>query len=72
MNKKPKRPLNRFIALTGVAIQMGVTIYLFVILGRWLDAKYNDGEKLFIIITTLLGMVVAIYAVLAQLKRLDK
>ncbi|MFD0863093.1 AtpZ/AtpI family protein [Sungkyunkwania multivorans] len=72
MNKKPKRQLNKFIALTGIALQMGITIYLFVRLGKWLDVTYNNGENLYLIITTLVGMGVAIYAVLLQLKRLEK
>ena len=31
-NKKPEKPLKNVAVLSGIAIQMGVTIYLFVIL----------------------------------------
>ena len=54
-NKKPEKPLKNVAVLSGIAIQMGVTIYLFVILGKWLDTKFNNDGKLFIIIMTLLG-----------------
>ncbi|TJY34743.1 AtpZ/AtpI family protein [Pontimicrobium aquaticum] len=50
---------------------MGVTIYLFVFLGKWLDSEYNDGNKLFVIIGTLLGVAVSLYAVVQQLNRFN-
>ncbi|NMH89294.1 AtpZ/AtpI family protein [Flavivirga sp. Y03] len=49
---------------------MGVTIYLFVLLGKWLDTNYNDGEKRYIIIMTLLGVAISLYAVLKQVNRI--
>jgi len=49
---------------------MGVTIYLFVLLGKWLDSKYNNGDKLFIIIATLLGVGISLYVVLKQVNRI--
>jgi len=35
-----------------------------------LDSKYNDGDKLFIIISTLLGVAASLYVVLKQLNRI--
>ncbi|MFY0712092.1 AtpZ/AtpI family protein [Seonamhaeicola sp. NFXS20] len=70
-NRKPKKQLKNAAILSGVAIQMGITIYLFVLLGKWLDSKYNNGDKLFIIITTLAGVGVSLYAVVKQLYRLN-
>jgi len=49
---------------------MGATIYGFVYLGKWLDSKYNNGDKLFIIIATLLGVGVSLYVVLKQVNRI--
>ncbi|MDO5975313.1 AtpZ/AtpI family protein [Flavivirga jejuensis] len=54
----------------GIGLQMGITIYLFVLLGKWLDSNYNDGEKLYIIIMTLLGVAISLYAVLKQVNRI--
>ena len=69
-NKKPEKPLKNVAVLSGIAIQMGVTIYLFVILGKWLDAKFNNDDKLFIIIMTLLGVAISLYAVIKQVNRI--
>lgn len=69
-DQDPKRPLKNVAILSGVAIQMGVTIYLFVMLGKWLDSKYNNGDKLFIIIMTLLGVGISLYVVLKQVNRI--
>lgn len=71
-NKKPKKEnqLKNAIQLSGIGIQMGVIIYVFVLFGKWLDTNYNNGDKLFIIITTLLGVAVSLYVVLKQLNRI--
>ncbi|PZD79083.1 hypothetical protein DNG35_03495 [Mesonia sp. K7] len=58
--------------MSGVAIQMGITIYLFVILGKWLDDKMEGDGKLFLIIGTLLGVAISIFVVLRQLKKINE
>lgn len=68
--KKTKRQLNKYIALTGIGLQMGITIYLAARLGKWLDAKYTENNT-FTIVMTLLGIVVSFYSMLRQLKKLD-
>ncbi|WP_242120142.1 AtpZ/AtpI family protein [Aestuariivivens sediminicola] len=67
----PKKQLKNVAQLSGIAIQMGVTIYLFVLLGKWLDATYNNGQKLYIIIMTLLGVGISLYVVLKQVNRIN-
>jgi multisubunit Na+/H+ antiporter MnhC subunit len=67
---KPK-PLKNALILTGIAFQMGATIYLFVWLGKWLDATYNHGNKLYIIVMTLAGVGVSLYAVVKQLNKFN-
>jgi F0F1-type ATP synthase assembly protein I len=69
-DKKPGKQLKNLAVLSGIAIQMGVTIYLFVVLGKWLDAKFYQGDKLFIIICTLLGVAVSLYMVIKQVNRI--
>ncbi|MFH6767386.1 AtpZ/AtpI family protein [Gaetbulibacter aquiaggeris] len=69
-NKKPEKPLKNVAVLSGIAIQMGVTIYLSVILGKWLDTKFNNDGKLFVIIMTLLGVAISLYAVIKQVNRI--
>ena len=68
--KKPEKPLKNVAILSGIAIQMGVTIYLFVLLGKWVDTKFNNGDKLYIIILTLLGVAISLYAVIKQVNRI--
>lgn len=51
---------------------MGITIYLFALLGKWLDSEYNNGDKLYTIITTLIGVVISFYVVLKQVNRINK
>lgn len=70
MDKKPKGQLKHIAILTGIGIQMGVIIYLFVQLGKWLDASYNNDQKLYIIICTLAGVAISLYVVLKQLNRI--
>ena len=69
-NQKPKKQLKNAAILMGIGMQMGITIYLFVILGKWLDTTYNQDEKLFVIIMTLLGVAISLYAVLKQVNRI--
>ena len=49
---------------------MGAIIYLFVLLGKWLDGKYNNNDKGFIIVMTLLGVAVSLYTVVKQINRI--
>jgi F0F1-type ATP synthase assembly protein I len=69
-SKKPEKQLKNIAVLSGIAIQMGVTIYLFVIFGKWLDAKFDPTSKLFLITMTLLGVGISLYAVIKQVNRI--
>tara|TARA_R110002050_G_scaffold293182_1_gene449370 strand:+ start:44425 stop:44655 length:231 start_codon:yes stop_codon:yes gene_type:complete len=69
--RKPKKQLKQIAALSGIAIQMGITIYLFVLLGKWLDTNYNSSGKAFLIVCTLLGVGISLYAVLKQINKLN-
>lgn len=63
--------IKRWLILSGIAIQMGVIIYLFVQLGKWLDAEYSNGGKAFLIICTLVGVGISLFLVLKQTNRLN-
>jgi len=63
-------PLKQLGILSAIGIQMGVIIYLFVRLGKWLDLNYNPEQKLFLIICTLSGVAISLYLVLKQLNRI--
>ncbi|TNJ47023.1 AtpZ/AtpI family protein [Tamlana fucoidanivorans] len=70
-NENQKNQLKQIAALSGIAIQMGVTIYLFVLLGKWIDSKFDSESKVFLIVFTLLGVGIALYAVLKQINKLN-
>jgi F0F1-type ATP synthase assembly protein I len=70
-NQNQGKQLKQIAALTGIAIQMGVTIYLFVLFGKWLDSKFSETSKTFLIICTLSGVAISLYTVLKQIKKLN-
>jgi len=69
-NRRSKRQLKNAAILSGVGLQMGITIYLFVKLGKWLDVQYNNGDKLYIIIFTLAGVGISIFSMIKLLNRI--
>lgn len=72
MSEKKKKQLHKYIQLTGIAFQMGVTIYLGAYAGKWLDKYFETSSKIYTIILTLLALLISLYSVLQQLKKIDK
>ncbi|WP_299058993.1 AtpZ/AtpI family protein [uncultured Polaribacter sp.] len=71
MTKKDaqKKPLNKAIALSGAGLQMGLTIYLASLLGKWLDQKF---ETTYLTITiTLFAIFIATYALIKQANKIN-
>lgn len=65
--KKPNdNPLKALAKVSGMGIQMGLTIYGGNLLGRWLDQKMQ--WSFLEISLTLLSIVLAIYAMIKQAK----
>lgn len=56
--------------LSGIGLQMGLTIYLGNLLGAWLDTKYDVAywENT----CTLLAVFLSLYSVIIQANRLNK
>lgn len=71
-NKEPKKQLNKFIRFSGIALQMGLTIYLGSLLGEWLDTKYDTQNLLFTKICTLVAVFVAMFSVIYTVINLSK
>lgn len=70
--KKPQRPLNKFIRFSGIALQMGLTIYLGSLLGEWLDEKYPNDNQLYMKICTMVAVFAAMLSVIVQVTKLSK
>lgn len=68
---KKKNSFKGAIALTGIAFEMGIIIYLAVKGGNWLDMHYETEKKYFTVVATLFGVAISIWVVLQQLKRLN-
>ncbi|WP_435135513.1 AtpZ/AtpI family protein [Formosa sp. A9] len=66
MKEKPKKPLNKYVRFTSIALQMGLTIYLGSLLGAWLDQKFGNTNQLYYKIVTLLAVFMAMYSVIRQ------
>lgn len=69
--KKSSSTLKNIAIFTGIAAQMGVTIFLGAYFGKWLDAKYPADKKWFTMIFTLLGVGIALYIVLKQINKFN-
>jgi len=68
MKKSPKP--NKFIRFTSAGFQIGLTIWLGNLLGKWLDQKYDN--DLFEPIITFVAILASMYVVIIQVIRISK
>lgn len=68
---KGKKEVKYWLSLTGIAVQMGVIIYLGARLGQWLDTEYEKENNTFTIILTLFAVAISMYLVIQQTKKLN-
>lgn len=71
VKNKGNAALKNWAVFSGVAIQMGVIIFLFIKGGKWLDAHYNAGGKAFTIIGTLSGVAISMFLILRMSKKMN-
>lgn len=64
-----KSQLKNWAIFSGIAFQMGATIFLCAWIGKKLDERYPSGKNWFTIGFVLFGLVASVYVVLKQLKR---
>ena len=69
---KKKKQLNKFLQLTGVGLQMGITIYLGAYFGKRLDTYFETSGKTYTIILTLVALVSSLYSIIQQLKKINE
>ena len=72
INKKPKKQLNKYARFSGVAFQMGVTIFIGAYIGTKLDEKYPNENNLFTLVFSLLFVFAALYMVIKQVKNISE
>ena len=66
--EKPSKTLRNVAVLSGIAIEMGVIIYLAARGGMWLDAHFQTEKRLFTAFCTLAGVGIALWVVLRQIR----
>ena len=67
--EKKNSQLKNWAIFTGIAFQMGATIFICAWIGKKLDEEYPSERKWFTIGFVLFGLVASVYVVLKQLKR---
>ncbi len=74
MNKKDsqKKPLNKFIRLTGVGLQIGITIYLASYFGKKVDAYYQNDKNYITLIFILIAFLGSLISLMIQLKKIQE
>lgn len=70
--RKNKSTLRSIAVLSGIGFEMGAIIFLAAKGGIWLDQHYQTEKRLFTAIATMIGVAIAIYVVLLQLKRVNQ
>lgn len=68
MNKlqQPKKPLNKFARFSGMAFQMGITIFIGVFIGQYLDNKYPNPNSIYTLLFSLLFIGASLYIIIKQ------
>lgn len=69
--QKKNKP-NKFLALSGAALQMGAIIYLGNLLGVYLDSKFPNSDELYTKFVTLGAVILATLVLLSQVTSLSK
>jgi len=70
-NNQKKKPLNKFVRLTGVGLQMGITIYIAAYFGKKIDAHYGFEKNYITLILVLFGFIGSLVSLMAQLKKIN-
>ncbi|MTI38863.1 AtpZ/AtpI family protein [Fulvivirga lutimaris] len=63
---KESKPYNSIIKYSGLALQMGITIYLGSLLGGYLDERLENEASLYSKVITLLAVFLSIFSVIRQ------
>lgn len=71
-NKNKKSPLKNWAFFSGIAFQMGGTIFVCAWIGKKLDERYGLEKNWFTMGLVLFGLVASVYLVLKQLKRFNE
>lgn len=66
-----KKQANKWLSLVNIPFQMGLIIFLGVILGQWLDEKFKIEGSILTIVFSLLAVFIALYNVIRQVNKMS-
>lgn len=69
--KKSNSGSNKFLRLTSAGLQMGITIFLFAYLGKYLDERYPNEKNIYTAILTIVGVAIAIVSLIRQVNKIN-
>jgi len=64
--------LNKYVEYSGIAFQMVAIILAFVWAGKKIDEKFFNGESVFIIVFSLLGVLISMYFVIKDFIKISR
>lgn len=67
-----KKPYNKWIALINIPVQMGIIIFLFSFLGKYLDENHPHQKIDYTKLLVIFGVFVAMYNVYRQVNQINK
>lgn len=72
MSNSQKPNSNKWLALINIPFQMGLIIFASYKFGEWLDNDHTSEKVYYYIITTMIGVVIALYNVIRQVSDLNR
>ena len=71
-NQKKRKQLLKYARFSGIAFQLGATIYLAAYVGKWLDNKFLMEKKIFTLTLIVVGLIATIWSINRQLKKINE
>lgn len=72
-NQNPKKkPFNKWISLINIPVQMGIIIFLFAYLGKYLDENHPHPKLYYAKLLVIIGVFIAMYNVYRQVMQINK
>ena len=66
-----KRQPNKWLVFSGLAFQIGILMYVMIHLGLWIESKASVNSKLPTLFCSLAGLIVIVYLILKQSKKIN-
>ena len=66
-----KKQANKWLVFMNIPFQMGLIIFLGVLIGQWLDEKFKIEGSILTIVFSLLAVFIALYNVIRQVTKMS-